>query len=398
LLGFRDREWDFGMVNSYEQARSADLFLWDLHPDMQFPESADFNSSRKGIFLIARRHLGLLQRRLPLTGFSIVLKPVNAVLLRALLEEAVSQHETRKVEGQIAEQLRQERDQMLQYLLQANLKLQEYDQDRTNFLAHSVHDFRAPLSAIQGYCALLLDGQLGTLDPEQTKILERMERSVKRLARLTAGMLQMSAGARIPRRPPRGDGNIEACIAQAVHEVKPVLESKQIEMWVQVTPPSDVLYIDEVQIEQVLVNLLDNACRFTPKEGRIEIRAYSDFWDRRFPRMTEGREHPDRREGCSRDKNAYRVEVRDSGPGVATKDLERIFEEYTTDSSANDRSRAGLGLAICRQIISSHRGKVFAESTRQGATFVFMLPYAEKKSQVEVTTMSAEVNSAVVSE
>ena len=83
---------------------------------------------------------------------------------------------------------------MLQYLLQANLKLQEYDQDRTNFLAHSVHDFRAPLTAIQGYCSLLLDGQMGALTPEQTKILERMQRSVKRLARLTAGMLQMSAG------------------------------------------------------------------------------------------------------------------------------------------------------------------------------------------------------------
>jgi signal transduction histidine kinase len=73
--------------------------------------------------------------------------------------------------------MRLERDEMLQHLLYANLRLQEYDQDRTNFLAHSVHDLRAPLTAVHGYCSLLLDGQAGPLAPEQSKILERMERS-----------------------------------------------------------------------------------------------------------------------------------------------------------------------------------------------------------------------------
>src|SRR5262245_5636735 len=108
LLGFQDREWDFGMVGSYEQARSADLFLWDLQTEAQFPDNIDLDTTRKGIFLISRSRLGLLQRRLPLTGFSVILKPVNAVLLRALLEEAVSEYEARNMDGQIAEQLRQE--------------------------------------------------------------------------------------------------------------------------------------------------------------------------------------------------------------------------------------------------------------------------------------------------
>jgi signal transduction histidine kinase len=383
LLGFRDRAWDFGMVSSYEQARGSDLFLWDLPADMPFPDTPDFDPENKGIFLISRRHLKLLQRRTALAGFNLILKPVNPVLLRALLEEAISQREIRSVEGQKAEKMRLERDEMLQHLLQANLRLQEYDQDRTNFLAHSVHDFRAPLTAVQGYCALLLDGQLGTLNAEQFKVLERMQRSVRRLTRLTAGMFQMSVGPNAPRKPSRRCGDVQACIAQAVHEVTPVLESKQIQLRLDVGTPAENLLIDEMQIEQVMVNLLDNACRFTPRKGQIEVRAYPTFWDRRCPQMTEGHEMPDRRELESSDQNAFRIEVRDSGPGVLPGDTERIFEEYTTDSPSHDWSRAGLGLAICRRIVSTHHGIVFAESKGQGATFVVILPYAEKASLIE---------------
>src|SRR5438105_13163911 len=273
LLGFRDRAWDFGMVASYDQARGADLFLWDLPADSPFPGD-DFDPENKGIFLIARRHLKLLQRRTALAGFNLVLKPVNPVLLRALLEEALSQYEARSMEGQIAEQMRLERDEMLQHLLHANLKRQEYDQDRTNCLAHSVHDFRAPLTAVQGYCSLLLDKHLGPLTAEQMKVLEHMQRSVRRLSRLTAGMFQMSVGPQAPRRPARREGDIEACIAQAVHEVKPVLESKNIQLRVEVSPPPEKLFIDEIQIEQTLVNLLDNACRLTHRRGKIDLCAY----------------------------------------------------------------------------------------------------------------------------
>src|SRR5207247_2940040 len=90
LLGFRDREWDFGMIPAYEQARSADLFILDLNTDTQLPQEQDFDEARRNIFLISRKDVGILQRRLPLNGCSIVLKPVNPVLLRALLDEAVA--------------------------------------------------------------------------------------------------------------------------------------------------------------------------------------------------------------------------------------------------------------------------------------------------------------------
>jgi signal transduction histidine kinase len=196
-------------------------------------------------------------------------------------------------------------------------------------------------------------------------------------------MFQMSVGPQAPRRPARTAGDIQGCITQAVHEVQAALESKSIDLRLELIPPPEKLFIDEVQIEQVLVNLLDNACRFTPRNGRIEIKAYPAFWDRRYPQMTEGHELPDRRASVCCDRNAYRIEVRDSGPGVPPADLERIFQEYTTSSSGSDLSRAGLGLAICHQIVKAHQGIVFAESRGQGANFIFILPFAENTSQLD---------------
>ena len=378
LLGFRGRDWDFAMVAQDGQPSAADLLIWDLSPDRQAPQKLDSHPHRKNIFLIERKDVGALQGRLPF-GWGFVLKPVNPVLLRALIEEAVAEHEApgKRKKGETAAQLRRERDEMLQYLLQANLKLQEYDQDRTSFLAHSVHDIRAPLMAIQGYCSLLLDSQLGFLNVEQTSVLERMQRSIKRLSRLTNGMFHLSVDPQSPRRLTRKQGDIAACIAQAVHELTPVLESKRIEMCLDLEPPTRTLLFDEMRIEQVLVNLLDNASRFTPRDGRIEIRSRSVFWDRRGSNMTGDVGRPERRQSKNQECNAYRVEVRDSGRGVPPGDLQWIFEEYATAAKSYDSSRAGLGLTICRQFINAHGGAIFAESSGPGGCFVFVLPYGE---------------------
>jgi signal transduction histidine kinase len=400
LLGFRGRDWDFSMVASGDDhALPADLLIWDLSPNRQPPQGLDSDPQRKNIFLIERKEVGALQGRLPL-GWGFVLKPVNPVLLRALIEEAVAQHETatNSEKGESAEQLRRERDEMLQYLLQANLKLQEYDQDRTNFLAHSVHDIRAPLVAIQGYCTLLLDNQLGTLNAEQTKVLERMQRSIKRLSRLASGMFYLSVDPQSPRRLKRKQGDIDACIHQAVHELAPVLESKQIEMRLSVEPPTRTLLFDEMQIEQVLVNLLDNASRFTPRNGRVEIRAQSAFWERRRSNMTGDAGRPERRETATQECNAYRVEVRDSGSGIPPGDEEWIFEEYASHAKRYESSRAGLGLTICRQIINAHHGAIFAESGGSGGSFVFLLPYAEEASRPTPLNLSSDTTADCAAE
>jgi signal transduction histidine kinase len=127
---------------------------------------------------------------------------------------AVSAHRDRIL---TANSLRADRDEILQCLIQTNLKLQEYDHDRTNFLTRAVHDFRAPLTAISGYCGLLLGEALGTLTEDQKEVLRRMQHSTKRLSRMASAMFQLSVGRQIK---PLDllKGNIRECMEQAVHE------------------------------------------------------------------------------------------------------------------------------------------------------------------------------------
>jgi signal transduction histidine kinase len=384
LQEYQDRAWDFGIAASREEAGDADVLIWDCVPDGPLPETLEGGDEQRNIFVVDRKCLRHLRDHFPQAALRILLKPVNHVLLRSFLDDLVVQYDTRLDEQPgNADDLRLERDEILQALLQANLKLQEYDQDRSNFLAHSVHDFRAPLMAVHGYCKLLLDRQLGPLTPGQVKVLERMQHSVQRLSRLASSMFHLSVGRRVEAKPMLREDDIQEAIAQAVHEVGPVAESRGVDIRVQSIPPSQPLHFDAGQIEQVLVNLLDNACRFTTKNGRIDVLSHPVFWDRRAPNVIELMPDGDRRgETASRRPNAYRVEVHDTGTGIGPEDLERIFEEYTTGATGGTReisAHAGLGLSICRQIITAHQGRVFAESNGKGASFMFVLPLAPKE-------------------
>src|SRR5713226_7419751 len=292
LLQFRDREWDFSKVGSYERAIPADLLLWDLKPHIQLPQESTFDPRINQIFFVESKDLSAVQDKLPIGECSVLLKPFNLSALKALLEEAVAWHELGYTRSRIPAQLYSQRDKIP---LPAIFKLQKYHRDRSSLLAQRARDFRTPLMTLQGYCGLLLEHRLGLLNTDQRKGLEHMQRSITRLSRLSMGIFELSMGPHKPHNLPPKDGDIEACIAQAVHEVTPLAQMKKIEIRETVEPPVETLYFDEMEIEQILVNLLDSACRFTPKDGFVEIRGGSTFWDRRVPSITEHVEHAGRK-------------------------------------------------------------------------------------------------------
>ena len=277
---------------------------------------------------------------------------------------------------------------MLQHLLRANLRLQEYDQQRTNFIARAVHDFRAPITALSGFCGLLTSGELGSLGEVQKEALDRMQRSIQRLSYMTSAMFDLSAGPRLGKALDLRAADIREPIHQAIHEIAPIAREKHIEVRAdQIVPPPTLLHFEPSQIEQVLVNLLDNACRFVPKHGLIEVLGYPFFWDRR---PLEGNRSLDRRGNRSQAANSYRIDVKDSGPGVPPELIEHIFEEYTSYSGSQDRSGGGLGLAICRFIIGRHQGHVWAEATADGSAFSFVLPLQQNAESPSGRSESGE--------
>jgi signal transduction histidine kinase len=323
----------------------------------------------KIFYLVAPSEIQALLESMPAAEGNILLKPVTHAVLGAFLRSVTSEGGTWSEVGT----LRANRDDILQCLLQANLRLQEYDQQRTNFIARAVHDFRAPLTALSGFCGLLASGQLGSLNEQQREALERMEHSAKRISRMASAMFDLSIGVKINPKPDLREGDLRERIKQAVHEILPLAREKQIGVRAtDISAPAEPLYFESSQIEQVLLNLLDNACKFTHRKGQIEVSGYPYFWERRF---LGGAASVERRAAAVRTPNSYRVDIRDTGPGVPSDRLNNIFEEYTSYSGSQDRSGGGLGLAICRLIMNRHQGHIWAESCESGASFSFVLPH-----------------------
>jgi two-component system phosphate regulon sensor histidine kinase PhoR len=188
---------------------------------------------------------------------------------------------------------------------------------------------------------------------------------------MAAAMLQLSVGRHVKRRLDLQPGRIQACLDQALHEIAPFAEDKRIGITVDAGPCSRQLFFEPGQMEQVLINILHNACKFTPRAGSIELTGRSYFWERRANFSTVSVE---RRNRNLREANSYRLDICNSGRPIPRELLGRIFEEYTSYAGGSDRSGGGLGLAICRMIITEHDGKIWAENTSAGPMISFVIP------------------------
>ena len=344
----------------------ADLYIWDFDSSVSLPSGIDSTSSSL-IVLVHSRDLPAAKAAIA-AETTVVLKPVTRATFSALLSFALSNPPITS--------LRADRDELFQRLLQANLKLQQYDQNRTDFLARVVHDFRAPLTALTGYSGLLLGEPLGSLNEGQKEVVQRMHLSIRRLSRLADGLLQLSVPPYVRRGPDRQRADITKCLQEALDEIRPLGDDKKLEIQSDLVACGDHLYFDPGQITQVFVNVLENSCKFVPRRGLIEIRGYPWFWERRRgPAVVSTL--MERRSSRTLQPNSYRIDIRDSGGPIAEENLRSIFDEYVSRSAAGGRSGSGLGLTICRGIIDQHSGRMWAENTPDGPVFSFVLPMRE---------------------
>ncbi len=382
-------DWALKPSDSPDKLPKADLYVWDYSPGMVLPDDID---STKNIILVSRSDLEALRDKFGLTNATILLKPVTRAALQTFLEQACNRW-GKSTESSV-EQLQSDRDELLQCLIEANLKLQEYDQQRTNFLARAVHDFRAPLTAISGYCGLMLSGQLGAFSRDQEEVIRRMHYSAKRLSRMASAMFELSICHQVDMRPRLDYHNIEECINQALYEMLPSIQDKEIQYTVDIKEPPVPLAFERSQIEQLLINLLDNAAKFTPSAGWIKIQGYPFFWERRYNSPAEMEwSSVERRQLERTTPNSYRIDIADSGPSIPADRIDKIFEEYISYGGGVDRSGAGLGLAVCRMIVTAHGGRLWAESTGEGVRFSFVLPLDRSDGSIEDKGVRAKTQS-----
>jgi two-component system phosphate regulon sensor histidine kinase PhoR len=229
-------------------------------------------------------------------------------------------------------------------------ELRRLERVRRDFVANVSHEFKTPLTAIQGFAETLLGGALDD-KANRKRFVEIIREQAQRLTRLTDDLLKLSrieAGRLdLESRPLSVAALVNGCVESARLKA----ESKGLHITVEL--PEDIPSIrgDAAQLGEVLQNLVDNALQYTPPGGHIDVSAYSNGHEVIFT-------------------------VADTGIGIPESDLERIFERFYRVDAARSREAGGtgLGLSIARHIVDAHGGRIWVESAvGQGSRFRFSI-------------------------
>lgn len=271
---------------------------------------------------------------------------------------------------QTMQELLQEREITYRNLLAAYLRLQEVNRQKTVFLASAAHELKTPLAVMKGYYDLLLSGSLGKLNEKQRDILQESKESCERLVRLVSMFLNYSTleSGKLVLHIRRND--LRDCIEEIASRWHDAALRKQVRLETHLAPELPPFKFDYQKVQQVIVNLLDNALKHTPAGGWVRITAEPHFWERRSAQLVPAVE---RRRVQATQFNSVKVSVTDSGMGIATEFHQEIFEDFVRVDRSS--SGMGLGLAIAKRLVQAHRGKIWVDSeVGRGATFTFLLP------------------------
>lgn len=240
-------------------------------------------------------------------------------------------------------------DRLQEQARQAQVQI-ETERLRSSLLSSVSHDLRTPLAAIIGSASSLTE--LGpTLDAAvQRELALNIHSEAERLSRLIANLLQatrLEAGTLAAAKEPH---DLEAVIGAALARLVRALDGREVQTRIAADLP--LVPMDALLVEQVLVNLLENALRYTPPDSAIEVEAHAE-------------------------PGQVVIEVADRGPGLPSTELERVFDKFWRSAGSGQPSGVGLGLAICRGIVELHGGQIRAlNRPGGGALFRFTLPLA----------------------
>ncbi len=246
--------------------------------------------------------------------------------------------------------------------------LAQSDELKSALLSAVSHDLRTPLSAIKASATSLLDDQVQWRDDDRREFLLAIDEETDRLTLMVGNLLDLSRIEGGALRPDREWYDIEELMRDVASRLRQRAGSSAERIRLDIELDLPLVWFDYVEIAQVVMNLGENAIKYTPAGSPIELRAWRDGPD-------------------------IAIAVADHGPGIAPSLQRRLFERFYRGSAEGTIiSGSGIGLTICKGLVEAHGGRIWVESTAgHGATFRFTLPIAAPGSGATAPAVAEEV-------
>jgi len=252
-------------------------------------------------------------------------------------------------------------------LTREQAELERMERIRRDFVINVSHELRTPLASIQGYTETLLNGAINDSE-HNVRFLNIIRANAERLTNLANDLLTLSRIEQKLQTLEPARWPVDQLVNRCVEMLKPLADRKRITLETHPAGDEAVVYCDAEGFHQALSNLLDNAIKFTPEGGWVQVTAAPKT-------KNTGAGH-------------IEIAVRDSGPGIPAEHLPRLFERFYRVDKARSRELGGtgLGLAIVKHVVKAMGGTVRVESTYgNGATFAFTVPSGDARGRHRLT-------------
>ncbi|MBN2407730.1 MAG: response regulator [Elusimicrobia bacterium] len=314
-------------------------------------EIKDINRDIQVIILTGKASVESAVEALKKDVYDYLTKPVNPSRLKEVILGALEK-----------QNLVFKNREYLWYLKKSKIELERLNKFKDGLISMISHDLRSPICSIKGLNQSLLEGFVGQLNDKQKEILQTQNDVVDTMMELINSLLdirQIQEG-KLKMNKKATDLKEEA-IKPTIKRLTPQISSKEINVNIKCEEGLPLVDGDPSRLAQVIQNLIQNAIKFTGKNGHIDIIV------------------------AKNDEDYLEVTVKDDGIGIDPDSLNTIFEVFYTTATEEDKDKRGpmgrgLGLAICREIIKAHNGEIWAESEGQGkgSKFIFLLPVWEE--------------------
>jgi signal transduction histidine kinase len=259
-------------------------------------------------------------------------------------------------------------------------RLSELDELKKDFVSHVSHELKAPLASMRETIQLMLDQIPGPLTDKQKRLLELNLQSGERLTSMIGNLLDLSKTEAGMAEYELKSQNLVPLVRNAIAELEAQARERQIHISMSLPDNPLPVECDSDRLVQVILNLVGNAVKFSPKGGTVQIQVEA------IPEIPEKMPEHWRRVITDSEKRGFfgLVKVTDSGPGIPDSDKEKVFEKFHQVKQGKKIAGqgVGLGLAICQTIVHAHRGAIWVEDNSGGGSSFSLLLRPGKEEEV----------------